>query len=85
MAIASLEAVWFASQGNKLVRSTASVQNGDLVFFSGAHPDSNVEFPPIGHVGMATTSTEYVSAYDTAVGVVIKNLDSDFIVAIRLP
>lgn len=85
MAIASLEAVWFASQGNKIIRQQSQVITGDLLFFTGAEPDSNVEFPPIGHVGMATSPSEYVSAYDTRLGVVVKIIDPGFIVAIRLP
>ena len=85
MAIASLEAVWFASQGNKVVNRGSVPMAADLLFFTGAHPDSNVEFPPIGHVGMATDGQNYVSAYDTVSGVLVKNIDSGLVAIIRLP
>lgn len=39
----------------------------------------------MGHIGMATSPTQYVSAYDTAEGVIIKGIAGDrFAIAVRL-
>jgi NlpC/P60 family len=85
-AIASSEAQWAAAQpGAQVIKSESQIQRGDLVFFTGASPDPST-FGPIGHVGMATSSTEFVSAYDTALGVKVLpiNEGGGFVVGVRL-
>lgn len=86
-AIADLEAIWFAGQpGAQKITSINAVETGDICFFTGAAPDSNYEFPPIGHVGMCSSPGQLVSAYDTAMGVCYVPLSQGggFVVAIRL-
>jgi len=87
-AIAAKEAPWFAAlPGAQVIKNQSQIQAGDLVFFPGSDPGSS-PFGPIGHVGMAISPTQYVSAYDTQEGVVtgpIGTGNSGFTVAIRIP
>jgi cell wall-associated NlpC family hydrolase len=84
-ALANVEADYFATQpGTQTIKSANQIQEGDLVFFTGAAPGPS-NFGPIGHVGMATSSTQYVSAYDTAEGTRVNPISGDnFVVAVRL-
>jgi cell wall-associated NlpC family hydrolase len=89
MALANLEAVWFAAQaGSQKILTQSAVQEGDICFFTGADPGPapGNEFPPIGHVGMCSSPGMLVSAYDTQLGVCTVPLSQGggFIVAVRL-
>lgn len=69
-ALASLEAQFFgAMHGVSVFTNESEVEAGDLLFFTGADPMPS-QYGPIGHVGMAVSSTEFISAYDTELGVV---------------
>jgi cell wall-associated NlpC family hydrolase len=93
-ALVPFEMEWFASQpGVQVITSPADIQTGDLIAFTGGDPApfavtlQNHAYSPnqFGHIGMATSSTEYVSAYDTAEGVVINLISGDvFNAALRL-
>jgi hypothetical protein len=87
-AIASSEAEYFSKlPGAQVIKNSSQVQAGDLVFFTGSSPDPS-SFGPIGHVGIATNSTQYVSAYDTQEGVIVNPIGSGnggFVVGVRLP
>ena len=84
-AIASKEAdVLSKYPGVKVIKNVNQVGKGDLVFFTGASPDAS-SFGPIGHVGMATSSSQYVSAFDTQSGITLEPLsNSGFVVALDL-
>jgi hypothetical protein len=83
-AIASSEANWLGSNGAQVIKSASQLQNGDIVFFTGAAPDPS-NYGPIGHVGVALGNGNYVSAYDTAKGVTTTPVAGDhFVVAMRL-
>jgi chemotaxis protein histidine kinase CheA len=80
--------------GATLIRKVSQVQAGDILAFTGAdgagQPGFNImgaSFPAgeFGHIGMAQSSSAYVSAYDTADGVSVHPISGDqFNVAIRL-
>lgn len=83
-AIASSEADWLSQHGAQTIKSANQVQKGDIVFFTGASPDPS-SFGGIGHVGVATSGTQFVSAFDHADGVVVKPMAGEnFVVAMRL-
>jgi len=86
-AIASTEAnVLGAQPGVQVIKSPNQIQKGDVVFFTGAEPDPS-NYGPIGHVGVATSNTQYVSAYDHQEGVSLNPIGSGnggFVVAMRL-
>jgi hypothetical protein len=84
-AIASSEAQWFAAlSGATHYTSASNIGTGDILFFTGASPDPS-SFGPIGHVGMASSATELVSAYDTQQGVCYTPISQDaFVVGVRL-
>jgi hypothetical protein len=86
-AIAATEADYLSKQpGVEVIKSANQVQKGDVVFFTGADPGPS-NFGGIGHVGVATSSSQYVSAYDTQEGVVVNPIGSGnggFVVAMRL-
>lgn len=86
--------------GAKVITDASKVQAGDVIGFVGADPgttgstslvNGKVELgggaspvASMGHIGMATSNTEYVSAYDTAEGVTTNPISSDqFVVAVR--
>lgn len=93
-ALVPFEMEWFAEQtGVQVITSATDIQTGDLIAFTGAAPApfavtlQNHAYSPgqFGHIGMATSTTEYVSAYDTAEGVIIKLISGDvFNAALRL-
>jgi cell wall-associated NlpC family hydrolase len=92
-ALVPYEMEWFAAQpGVQLITSAADVQEGDVLAFTGGDPVSfdvtlqgHVYQGGFGHIGMATSSTEYVSAYDTEFGVCVKPISGDvFNAALRL-
>lgn len=93
-ALVPYEMAWFSNQpGVQLITSAADVLAGDLLAFTGGDPApfevtlAGHVYPAgeFGHIGMATSSTEYVSAYDTADGVCVKPIAGDvFNAALRL-
>jgi cell wall-associated NlpC family hydrolase len=91
-ALAPYELLWAIAQvGSVSVFNEAEIQQGDWLGFVGADPApfditiSGHTFVGSGHIGMAVSATEYVSAYDTADGVCIKPISGDaFQVAIRM-
>jgi len=93
-ALVPYEMQWFAGQpGVQLITDAAEVEAGDLLAFTGGDPApfevvlQGHVFPAgqFGHIGMATSPTEYVSAYDTADGVCYKPIAGDvFNAALRL-
>lgn len=84
-AIANLEAEWLSKQpGVTEVKSTKDIKTGDILFFTGASPDPS-PFGGIGHVGIAKSPTELLSAYDTALGVTTTPISQDsFVIGMRL-
>jgi cell wall-associated NlpC family hydrolase len=93
-ALVPYEMMWFAAQpGVQLITSASDILEGDLIAFTGGDPApfgvvlQGVTYPAgeFGHIGMATSSTEYVSAYDTAEGIVVNPIAGDvFNAALRL-
>jgi cell wall-associated NlpC family hydrolase len=94
-ALVPYEMEWAGSKlpGAALILNPADVQAGDLVAFTGAGPApfpvtvGTHLFPAnlFGHIGMAVSATEYVSAYDTAEGVKVKPISGDvFNCAVRM-
>jgi cell wall-associated NlpC family hydrolase len=93
-ALVPFEMEWFAAQpGVQVITSAAGIEAGDLIAFTGGDPapfavslqNHAYSAGQFGHIGMATSSTEYVSAYDTAEGVVINPIAGDvFNAALRL-
>jgi hypothetical protein len=83
-AIAASEANWLGSNGAQQIKDVSQVQKGDIVFFTGAAPGAS-NYGPIGHVGVAQGNGQYVSAYDTALGVTTTKLTGDhFVIGMRL-
>lgn len=91
-ALAPTELVWAAKQpGAVAVFEQKLVQAGDLLGFIGGDPAPyNItiggrSFRGPGHIGMAISPSQYVSAYDTAQGVRVKPISGDvFQVAVRM-
>ena len=82
--LANTEANWFASKGATKVGSASDVQQGDVVFFTGAAPGSS-NYGPIGHVGMAESNSQYVSALGTQYGVTKSSMSgAGFVVGMRI-
>jgi hypothetical protein len=93
-AIVDPELQWLAKQpGASVITDPSKIQAGDFVGFQGADPPGNTisvgghKVSGMGHIGIATSSTTYVSAYDTAEGVVknpIKGTGGDTeVIAVR--
>lgn len=84
-AIAASEANWLGANGAQVIKDHSQIQQGDIVFFHGAAPGPS-NYGGIGHVGVAESGSSYVSAFDTALGVVKQPLDANdgFVVAMRL-
>jgi NlpC/P60 family len=98
-AIVDPEIQWLASQpGAQVITDASQVKAGDVIGFVGA--DAGVtgnaklvngklqvgskQVQSMGHIGMATSNSQYVSAYDTADGVTVKPISGDqFVVAVR--
>lgn len=91
-AIVGPELQWLANQpGSQIITSAKDLKAGDIIGFTGGDPDpATVTIGgkgytnALGHIGMATSSTQYVSAYDTAEGVRVNPISGDtFNVAVR--
>ena len=91
-AIVGPELQWLAKQpGSQIITSPKDIQAGDIIGFTGGDPDpATVTIGgkgytnELGHIGMATSGTQYVSAYDTAEGVRVNPISGDtFNVAVR--
>jgi cell wall-associated NlpC family hydrolase len=81
---ANLEANWLGENGAQVIKDESQIKPGDILFFSsGDNGPSN--YGGIGHTGMATTDTSYISAYDQASGILVNPIaNDDFVVAMRL-
>jgi Putative peptidoglycan binding domain/NlpC/P60 family len=75
--LVSGEMQWLAAQPGSVMIWNGKVQAGDVLMFVGADPPGfdlvlqGVTVECGGHIGMATSDDEYVSAYDTQYGVCI--------------
>lgn len=81
---ANTEANWLGSNGAQVIKDKSQIQPGDILFFSsGDNGPSN--YGGIGHTGMAVTGSTYISAYDTASGILVNPIANDnFVVAMRI-
>jgi Bacteriophage peptidoglycan hydrolase len=85
------ELQWFASQpGSTIITNRSQIQRGDVLGFMGADPPGGTitvgghRVAGMGHIGMATSSTEYISAYDTQEGVSLNPISGDvFVIGVR--
>jgi hypothetical protein len=92
-ALAPFELEWAAGLPGATVLFSG-IQEGDLLGFLGADPApfditlGGRTFTGPGHIGMATSSAEYVSAYDTVSGVCLNPIagtgDNQLLVAVRM-
>jgi hypothetical protein len=90
-AIVGPELQWLGSQpGATIITNPSQIQSGDIIGFVGADPaPGNIDVGGktvrgMGHIGMAVSPTEYVSAYDTQEGVVDNPISGDsFVIAVR--
>jgi cell wall-associated NlpC family hydrolase len=88
--------------GAKVITNVSQVQAGDIVGFwapdatthgsAKMDPDGNtlhigsVSVKSMGHIGMAINPLQYISAYDTASGILVNPITGDqFVCAVRLP
>lgn len=100
-AIVDPEIQWAASQpGAKVITNIDQVQRGDIVGFyspdattlgtshlasDGKLQVGNTQVESMGHIGIASGGGNYISAYDTASGIINKPIATDhFVVAVRL-
>jgi len=88
IALAPSEVVWFSQQkGAKAFTNPNEIQAGDILGFVGADPGPGVggsltsKWGNMGHIGMATSPTEYISAYDTQEGISLNPIAGDKFVA----
>jgi cell wall-associated NlpC family hydrolase len=82
-ALANVEPVWLSQNGWTAYTNKANIQEGDVLCFTGAAPGPS-QWGPIGHIGMASSSTQLCSAYDTAQGVCYTPIAQDnFVVGLR--
>jgi hypothetical protein len=93
-AIVGPEMEWLGKQkGAQVIKSAQQIQQGDILAFTGADPAPTsftvdgqaVPAGEFGHIGMATSASQYVSAYDTQDGVALKPIAGDvFNLGVRL-
>jgi cell wall-associated NlpC family hydrolase len=82
-AIVDPELVWLSQQpGATVIKQQSQIKRGDVVGMHGASPSGSSPWGPMGHIGMAESSTEMVSALGTATGVT-KSSIGGFVVGIR--
>jgi cell wall-associated NlpC family hydrolase len=100
-AIVDPELQWLATlPGSTVITHSADIQPGDILGFTGADPGTHgtarmnadgtmnvgsARVQSCGHIGMAVNPLQYISAYDTAEGIVVNPIGGDdFIVGVRL-
>ncbi len=100
-AIVDPELQWFAKlDGSTVITDVSKVQSGDVIGFVGADPNTlgtskllpngklqvgSAQVQSAGHIGICSSSTEYMSAYDTASGCLVNPISGDqFVVAVRI-
>ena len=66
-ALANTEANWLGTWSGA-TKISGTPGGGDVLAFTGASPGPS-NYGPIGHIGMAENANSYISAYDTASGI----------------
>jgi cell wall-associated NlpC family hydrolase len=101
-AIVDPELQWFGQQaGSKAYTESSQIQAGDVLGFwapdattlgtTKLNPDGtmtvgSLKVKSCGHIGMAINPLQYISAYDTASGILVNPIAGDqFVVGVRFP